>query len=272
MDILLLLLYGVIGGILAGLLGVGGGVIYILILPLFLSNAGVCEEELVSFVISNSIFAIMFVSIAANIKSVLQKTFEYKKVVLIGFFGSLSSILAMEYIVRSSWYSKLQFNIAVVVLMTFMMVRLFVEIKTKKSSQNLILYPIIGLIAGLVSALSGVGGGVIIVPLLVYFYGNDMRESKVISLGAIGIMAFALSFKNALSIPSCQIIPYSIGYIVLPISLFLSVGVLVGTPLGIKVAHIISDKWLKILFSLMLLVVIGKKFIEIAQELEWLSF
>ena len=49
----------------------------------------------------------------------------------------------------------------------------------------------IGLVAGVFSALFGVGGGIIIVPLLVAFVGFDGRRATGTSLAAIGITAGA---------------------------------------------------------------------------------
>jgi hypothetical protein len=49
----------------------------------------------------------------------------------------------------------------------------------------------IGLVAGVFSALFGVGGGIVAVPLLVLFAGIPERVATATSLGAIGITAFA---------------------------------------------------------------------------------
>jgi uncharacterized protein len=49
----------------------------------------------------------------------------------------------------------------------------------------------IGLVAGVFSALFGVGGGIVAVPLLVLFAGVPERVAAATSLGAIGITALA---------------------------------------------------------------------------------
>lgn len=49
----------------------------------------------------------------------------------------------------------------------------------------------IGLVAGVFSALFGVGGGIVAVPLLILFTGFPERVAAATSLGAIGITALA---------------------------------------------------------------------------------
>jgi uncharacterized membrane protein YfcA len=48
---------------------------------------------------------------------------------------------------------------------------------------------LIGLIAGVFSAVFGVGGGIILVPLLVIWLGIDQRHAAATSLAAIGLIA-----------------------------------------------------------------------------------
>ena len=50
---------------------------------------------------------------------------------------------------------------------------------------------LIGLVAGFFSALFGVGGGIVIVPLLLLFCGWDSRAASATSLAAIGIIALS---------------------------------------------------------------------------------
>ena len=49
----------------------------------------------------------------------------------------------------------------------------------------------IGIVAGLFSALFGVGGGIVAVPLLVFVAGLDLRSATATSLAAIGVIALA---------------------------------------------------------------------------------
>jgi uncharacterized protein len=57
---------------------------------------------------------------------------------------------------------------------------------------------VIGLIAGFFSALFGVGGGIVIVPLLLLYGGLDQRSASATSLAAIGVTALAGATTYAL--------------------------------------------------------------------------
>ena len=56
----------------------------------------------------------------------------------------------------------------------------------------------IGLIAGFFSALFGVGGGIVVVPLLLLWGGFEERSAMATSLAAIGVIALAGTISYAL--------------------------------------------------------------------------
>jgi uncharacterized membrane protein YfcA len=55
---------------------------------------------------------------------------------------------------------------------------------------------LIGVLSGLVAALCGVGGGIIMVPAFAFFLGMAQKEAVATSLGAIILIALAGTFKN----------------------------------------------------------------------------
>jgi uncharacterized membrane protein YfcA len=57
---------------------------------------------------------------------------------------------------------------------------------------------LIGVLAGLFSALFGVGGGIVVVPLLILLARYDARPAMATSLAAIGLIAFVGTITYAL--------------------------------------------------------------------------
>ena len=264
-EILTLIAYGFFGGFLAGLLGVGGGVIYILILPLMLTGAGVCETEIVKYTIANSVFAIFIASLSGNIINIKNKSFYAKEIFSIGLPAALFSILAMVFVVSQNWYSKDVFNGLVIFLLAFMLIKMVFSKNLKgveKSISNKGL-TVIGSFSGIVSALTGLGGGILVVPLLQSFYGMEIKKAKNISLGVIGVMAFSLSVYNFWAQPNCFANEYQIGLIVLPTVLLMIIGVMLGSPAGVWISGKLKPDHIKIIFILLLASVIIRKLLAL---------
>lgn len=264
-------LAGLGGGFLAGFLGIGGGIIYILILPLALEYIGVSSSEIAQYIIANSIFGTAAAALFGSIALIRNKDFCWKEVRLVGISAILASYVLLFTFVNTPLYSKRFFDIAVIVflsliiLMTFLRSRSNVLLNKPVHNENR-WYTITGAISGAVSALSGLGGGTITVPLLRSGLHMDIKRAKSISLGVIFITSTAITIFNLLDQPQEAIDAGRIGYIVFPISIPLSLGVLVGSPLGVWVANKISSRIISYIFVGFLILVILRKVIELMQS------
>jgi uncharacterized protein len=103
---------------------------------------------------------------------------------------------------------------------------------------------VIGVVAGFFSALLGVGGGLITVPLLLLFAHFSERPAMATSLGAIGITALAGTIRYAFHGD------VEWGYAAL-VGLPASVGAFAGTALQQR----LDNRWLALAFAALLLVV-----------------
>jgi uncharacterized membrane protein YfcA len=101
---------------------------------------------------------------------------------------------------------------------------------------------VIGLVAGVFSGLLGIGGGVIVVPMLVLLLGLSMREATGTSLAAlmlpVGLLGVLVYYKE--------------GVIRLPISALLAVGLMVGVYFGSHWNSLIPETYLRRGFALLL--------------------
>ena len=197
----LLVLLGAVGGALAGLLGIGGGVVYVLILETVLPEMGVPVEELHRFVIANSLACVFFASLSANVEFIRQKIFPWKAVLTLGVPAAICAVLTLGFIVSQSFYSKEKYDVFIVVLLVFMVYKVFKSVGT--ASQNVTEVKqsnlsISGAIGGVVASLSGFGGGVVMVPLLNGVFKVGIKQAKVVSLGVISLMSFVLLCYNLL--------------------------------------------------------------------------
>ena len=113
--------------------------------------------------------------------------------------------------------------------------------------QAVIILILIGLAAGVLSGLIGVGGGIILVPALVYFLGYTQHQAQGTSLGVltfpVTILAFLAYYRDAMNTTS----PIELKVILIVAGGFL-IGGLVGSSLAIR----IDQATLKKIFALIL--------------------
>ncbi len=109
----------------------------------------------------------------------------------------------------------------------------------------IILYILLGLLAGGLSGLIGVGGGVIIVPALIYLFGMSQQTAQGTTLALlvppIGILAAWQYYKQ--------------GYVDVRVALFIILGFLIGSIFGSKLAILMPTKMLSKVFGVTLLIV-----------------
>jgi len=110
---------------------------------------------------------------------------------------------------------------------------------------DIILYILLGLFAGTVSGLIGIGGGIIIVPALIYLFGLTQHQAQGTTLALlvppIGLLAAWTYYKQ--------------GYVNLTIAAFVCLGFFVGGLLGAKMAVGLSDELLRKIFGVALLLI-----------------
>ena len=102
----------------------------------------------------------------------------------------------------------------------------------------------IGLTGGVLSGLLGVGGGIVMVPLLVIWAGYAQRDAHAMSLGAIVPISIA------------GVLTYGIaGEVRLPEALALAVGAVAGARVGAGLLSRLGDRPLKLAFGSFLVAV-----------------
>jgi len=116
------------------------------------------------------------------------------------------------------------------------------------SIQTIIMLIIVGLLAGVLSGLVGLGGGVIIVPALIFLLGFSQHQAQGTSLGILLLPAGIFAVLNY----------YKQGYIDIKVVLLLFVGFLAGGWLGSKISLNLPEGTLKKIFAVALILIAGK--------------
>jgi uncharacterized membrane protein YfcA len=116
------------------------------------------------------------------------------------------------------------------------------ETKKQMTAQLILLLVIIGLAAGVLSGLVGVGGGIIIVPALVFFLGFTQHEAQGTSLGLLLLPVGILAVLNY----------YNKGYIDVRVVLVMCAAFVLGGWLGSKLALSLSQEVIRKVFAVVL--------------------
>lgn len=263
MDIVFLIILGVIGGLIAGLLGLGGGIFYILIFPYLIETRGFPADINAQLVIANSLFGVMIAS-GRSVLSYKQKgSFPIKEIIAIGVASAIVGYLSIHFIVLQAWFSKTIFNIFIIILMLYILLKMYLELKIEKkeNGQTTTIQGIIsGSIAGFVSALSGLGGGIIIIPILSMRYNVSLIKAKTISLAMIFVSSLTITINNLMvQAPQSLEAFKTIGYIIPSLILPIAIGVLIGSPIGVNWSTKLKRKVLDLLFMSFVLIVLIEK-------------
>lgn len=116
------------------------------------------------------------------------------------------------------------------------------------SASTIVILLLIGLTAGVLSGLIGIGGGIIIVPALVYFLGFSQHAAQGTSLGLllppVGILAVMNYYKK--------------GFLDIKVVLIMAIAFIAGAFLGSKLSVTLSEDKLKKFFAVVLLLIAGK--------------
>jgi len=264
---LVLFLFGLAGGFLGGLIGIGGGIIFVVILPTILTSLGVAESEIAQFVVANSLFAIFFSSLTSSISLFKAKNVHPREVLIIGLVSLVTATLVLKGFVNTPFYDKAKFNIIVIGLMGFMLYRTLLSAKKNDATEFINLNSkqlgSLGLVSGLVAPLSGLGGGIVIIPILNGIYKMQVRYANSISLGVIGITSLWTTILNLFETPKSDIAVYHIGYVIFPVAMSMAAGVVISSPFGVKTSRKLQPTTINYIFGLFIILSMLKKLWEI---------
>jgi len=268
MEYALLFVTGFAGGILAGLLGLGGGIFYVLVLPYIFQTFGFPPNEAAPFIVANSMLGISFASLSSLVSQYKKVRLYSTEILIIGIPAVIASLLANRFVVHSSWFSMKLFSLIIILLMAFIIVKMIIKTRSeniitdrKISTKGGILS---GAFSGAISAMSGLGGGIVIIPILEIYFHQSIKKSKVISLAIIFAISSFISVQNVLGQPVFGVEGINnVGFIIPIVSLPLVFGVLFGGPLGVRFSKFMSNKTINFLFVVIVLLVLVEKVLSI---------
>lgn len=254
MTFLLYLLLGAVAGVLAGLFGVGGGLIIVPVLVLSFTAQGFDSAILTHLAVGTSLATIVFTSINSVIAHQRKGAVRWPLVIWMTLgivVGAVLGSLTADAI-KGPILQKIigVFAIVMAIQMAFeLMPRASGDVPGKPGLS------IAGVVIGWASAIFGIGGGSLTVPFL--SWRSVPMQQAVATSAACGLpiaIAGALSFM-VVGWKDPHLPEWSFGFVYLPAMVGIAVTSMYFARHGANLAHRLSPKVLKRLFALLLLCV-----------------
>ena len=245
---------GLVAGVLAGLLGVGGGIVIVPMLSIAFDLQGLPSQYIQHMALGTSLGTIMFTSIS-SFRAHHQHGAVNWSVVRRITLGIIVGTLAGSWVAAQLSTRFLKGFFAV--FLFYVATQMLLNIKPKGARQlpgQAGMFGVGGVI-GVVSSLVGIGGGTLSVPFMVWC--NMTMHNAVGTSAAIGFpiaVTGAVGYLlNGLKV-SAELPPMSLGFLYLPALIGIAATSILTAPLGARIAHKLPVAQLKRVFAVLLYV------------------
>lgn len=262
-ELLILLIIGLAAGVLAGLLGIGGGIIFAPVLFFLFEGAGV--ENPVIWTIASALFCTFIAASGSMVRQYMQDNIFWKEGIQLGVMGAIG-IYAGKQVLTSPYYKETEFVIFFSLMLLYVSWMMFRrgndtvnEFDRAFEDMNAGRSFVTGGIGGFVASLAGVGGGGVMVPIMNLFYKQPFR--KAVSVSHLGMIIMVTTGWGQLALEPGAVsglTDFHIGYVDFGAALPLSLGGLVGGFGGAYLNHKISRKWLQWGFAILAIAMAGR--------------
>ena len=245
---------GAIAGLIAGLLGLGGGVVIVPALVIIFPLLGIPAEPMMHLIIGTSLATIVPTSVSSVLAHYRRGAVDWQIFRSMAPWMLFGAIAGGE-IAHLLPSDVLQKTFSIFVL--FAASQMFRNNRPHESQRQLpgqLINGSISAVIGGLSAMLGIGGGSATVPYLSYF-GIDVRKAVATSaacglvLATSGALTFISTGWGVEGLPE-----NTLGYVYLPALLGLAIPSVAVAPLGARLAHTLPTAILKKVFAVFLLV------------------
>lgn len=261
-EIILLFMVAVLIAIFSASLGIGGGILSVPVLIYVGSLHGIGQAYLAQMAVATSLLMALVLSVSASYINLRTRMVE----IGIGLLFALGSVPgAFLGSILSRFLNFQALTLLFGVLVSAVGLIGFFKVRSKKRaptvardvqrSPSRIWLPVTGVFTGMLSSLTGVGGGIIMVPLMSLFLpGHGIHRSIATSNFSMVLITLAGSMAY---LDTRRLLPEpSVGFYYLPLALPVLAGAIIGGGLGARLGKKVPEQHLK-LFLAGLQVIIG---------------
>ncbi len=256
LTLLILLFVGCIIGFLAGVFGVGGGVILVPVLVFLFEHLGFHSLIVTQMAMGTSLFIVIFASLSSAAKHTHQKNVYWRAVLIMGIASVVTAFLGS--IVAASVPGAVLRNIFAAAVF-FVGLRLFFEKKQLEQAgefnPKVWILILIGAFVGFLSSLTGVGGGVFSIPLMYYLAHFPIKRAigtssaTIIITAGVAVTGYIFNGFGNPNLPG-----HTLGYVNYFLAIPFVIGTVIAGPFGAAAANKTPSLMLRKLFAAYLFV------------------
>ena len=268
-HIIILLGTGVGVGFASGLLGLGGGFIMTPVQYMLFTNMGMSTDVAMKVAVGTSLLVILPTTASGAWRHHKKGAVWWKAAIIMGLCGSVAAFGGATLATHLPG-AALKIVFGVVVLASGIWMLISRPIKSEQEAKdNPWLWIVWAIPVGMVTGMTGLGGGIVAVPVMVLALNFKMHNAIAISLAVIiftstgGVVGYII---NGLGIPNLP--AYSIGYINLPTWFLLAVTSIGMAQVGAVTAHRLPAKQLRWIF-IAVMFYMGFKMLGVFDWLGW---
>jgi uncharacterized protein len=268
LQIIILLCTGLGVGLLSGLLGIGGGIILTPLQYWIYTSAGITSDLAIKIACATSLAVVLPTAASGVWQHQRRGAIHWKAAVIMGLVMAAASFAGATLASRIPGSAiKLGFG-ALAVIIALRMVTVKISPVQLPIRENRWLWIALALPIGAITGLLGIGGGIIVVPVLVLVLRFSLRNAAGTSLAIMlftcvgGITGWVLSGLGAAGLPD-----QTLGYIYWPAWIALSAASIGMAQVGAILSHRLPAKWINYILVAIILYV-G---LDMLGVIDWIS-
>ena len=252
----------VIVGFMAGLFGIGGGLIMVPILFYLYSFIGIEKDFVMHLALGTSFSIIVPTSIISTMTHMKFKAVDFNIVKTFGVFVIIGVILGTIFAVSLKTSSLvLFFSIMTMIFAIYFLIERE-KINSTPRHINLIFRVICGFLSGFLSAPMGIGGGIFNVPIFKIFgYSIQVAIGSSAAIGFLTALTGVIGFATSGAYLNIDV-PLSLGFVNIPTFLIFVPITALMAKIGARTVHKVNKNLLGKLFGIYLFIVACRLFLE----------
>ena len=264
-HILILLATGVGVGFATGLLGVGGAFITVPITYWVIVDMGISPDMAIKIAFGTNLLVILPTVISGALRHNKSGAVRWKVALGLGLCGLAGALLGATLATHLPGETlRVGFGALVLAVALWMGLDTTLNLTKERGEQkeSLVSLAPCGFLIGMITGLAGIGGGILAVPLLALAFGFPMHLAVGTSTAMIIFTSLGGVIGYMVNGVGVSALPYSVGYVNLPIWLCLAAASVPMAQLGAKASHALPAKRLRYVF-IAIMVYVGLKMLGV---------